>query len=276
MRLCSIASGSSGNCIYVGSDTTHLLVDVGISGKKAEQGLNELNLNVRDVGGILITHEHSDHIGGLGVLARKLNVPIYATKGTIAAMKSCKSLGNIDNSLFCEITPDSKFMIGDIFVKSIRISHDAAEPVAYRFESEGKTAGIMTDLGTYNDYIVETVEVKKIKKKYIAKDSINQDEEYNEAIALESKIKNVLNYLNIFYQDLTFIVCLHITVYFISTLQVVNYDVLKISLNKIIKRNYLIRFDEVNHMIIIEVNNNNVYDLSFNEALKKVKKYYIN
>lgn len=123
-----------------------------------------------------------------------------------------------------------------------------------------------------NDYIVETVEVKKIKKKYIAKDSINQDEEYNEAIALESKIKNVLNYLNIFYQDLTFIVCLHITVYFISTLQVVNYDVLKISLNKIIKRNYLIRFDEVNHMIIIEVNNNNVYDLSFNEALKKVKK----
>lgn len=157
MRLCSIASGSSGNCIYVGSDTTHLLVDVGISGKKAEQGLNELNLNVRDVGGILITHEHSDHIGGLGVLARKLNVPIYATKGTIAAMKSCKSLGNIDNSLFCEITPDSKFMIGDIFVKSIRISHDAAEPVAYRFESEGKTAGIMTDLGTYNDYIVENL-----------------------------------------------------------------------------------------------------------------------
>ena len=62
MRLCSIASGSSGNCIYVGSDNTHLLVDVGISGKKVEQGLNSLELTGKDIDGILITHEHSDHI----------------------------------------------------------------------------------------------------------------------------------------------------------------------------------------------------------------------
>ena len=69
MRLCSIASGSSGNCIYVGSDDTHLLVDVGISGKRIEQGLNELELTGKDIDGILITHEHSDHIkrsGGSG------------------------------------------------------------------------------------------------------------------------------------------------------------------------------------------------------------------
>ena len=71
MRLCSIASGSSGNCIYVGSDDTHLLVDVGISGKRMEQGLNELELTGKDIDGILITHEHSDHIKGLGVVARK-------------------------------------------------------------------------------------------------------------------------------------------------------------------------------------------------------------
>ena len=67
MRLCSIASGSSGNCIYVGSDNTHLLVDVGISGKRVEQGLNSLELTGKDIDGILITHEHSDHIKGLGV-----------------------------------------------------------------------------------------------------------------------------------------------------------------------------------------------------------------
>ena len=69
MRLCSIASGSSGNCIYVGSDNTHLLVDVGISGKRVEQGLNSLELTGKDIDGILITHEHSDHIKGLGVIA---------------------------------------------------------------------------------------------------------------------------------------------------------------------------------------------------------------
>lgn len=71
MRLCSIASGSSGNCIYVGSDTTHLLVDTGISGKKVEFGLNSLDLTTGDLDGILVTHEHSDHIKGLGVVARK-------------------------------------------------------------------------------------------------------------------------------------------------------------------------------------------------------------
>ena len=67
MRFCSIASGSSGNCIYVGSENTHVLVDTGISGKKMEAGLNSLDLTGRDLDGILITHEHSDHIKGLGV-----------------------------------------------------------------------------------------------------------------------------------------------------------------------------------------------------------------
>ena len=83
MRLCSIASGSSGNCIYVGSEATHLLVDVGISGKKAEAGLNSLGLTGRDLDGILVTHEHMDHVAGLGVMARKYDVPIYATPGTL-------------------------------------------------------------------------------------------------------------------------------------------------------------------------------------------------
>ena len=95
MRICSIASGSSGNCIYVGSDTTHLLVDVGISGKRTETGLNELNLSMRDIDGIFITHEHADHIAGLGVLGRKYGIPVYATKGTIAAIKKSSSVGAI-------------------------------------------------------------------------------------------------------------------------------------------------------------------------------------
>ena len=76
MRLCSIASGSSGNCIYAGTDKTHVLVDAGISGKRVENGLNDIGLTGRDIDAILITHEHIDHIAGLGVLSRRYGIPI--------------------------------------------------------------------------------------------------------------------------------------------------------------------------------------------------------
>jgi len=99
MQLYSIASGSSGNCIYVGSDTTHLLVDTGISKKRTEEGLNEIGVSLQDMDGILITHEHSDHIGGLGVISRKYHIPIYATKKTIDAIKGSSSLDSIDLSI---------------------------------------------------------------------------------------------------------------------------------------------------------------------------------
>lgn len=100
MRLCSIASGSSGNCIYVGSDKTHLLVDAGISGKKVEFGLNSLDLTTGDLDGILVTHEHSDHIKGLGVVARKCGVPIYATQERSVLWKIPGVLGKCRKEFF--------------------------------------------------------------------------------------------------------------------------------------------------------------------------------
>ncbi len=103
MRLCSIASGSSGNCIYVGSEATHLLVDVGISGKRTESGLRELGLAMGDIDGILVTHEHADHISGLGVIVRKYEIPVYATGGTIKAMRENGSLGVLEPELFHEV-----------------------------------------------------------------------------------------------------------------------------------------------------------------------------
>lgn len=157
MRLCSIASGSSGNCIYVGSDTTHLLVDVGISGKRTEAGLKELDLSMRDIDGIFITHEHADHIAGLGVLGRKYGIPIYATKGTINAIKNLNAVGEIPDELFCPISADEKIVIKDLVCNPMRISHDAAEPVAYRIQHGKKRVGIITDLGNYNDYTVESL-----------------------------------------------------------------------------------------------------------------------
>ncbi len=155
MQLYSIASGSSGNCIYVGSDTTHLLVDTGISKKRTEEGLQEIGISLQDMDGILITHEHSDHICGLGVISRKYHIPIYATERTIAAIKNCSSLGSVDEELFHTIKADESFVIKDIKCNPMHTSHDAADPVAYRFKSGGKQVAIATDLGTYNDYTVE-------------------------------------------------------------------------------------------------------------------------
>lgn len=155
MELCSIASGSSGNCIYVGTDATHLLVDVGISGKRTECGLNSIGQSLNNIDGILITHEHSDHICGLGVLSRKYHIPIYATRKTIGAIKQCSSLGKIEEGLFVPIQADEKFVIKDITIEPMHTSHDAIDPVAYRMRYENKRIAIATDLGTYNDYTVE-------------------------------------------------------------------------------------------------------------------------
>ena len=139
----------------MGSEATHLLVDVGISGKRTENGLNTLGITGADLDGILITHEHADHISGLGVMARKYDVPIYATQGTIEAIKECGTIGKIDEGLFREVHEDKKLIIKDLTVNPMRISHDAAQPVAYRIGYGDKKVGICTDLGIYNDYTVE-------------------------------------------------------------------------------------------------------------------------
>ena len=158
VKLCSIASGSSGNCIYAGCDSTHLLVDAGISGKRIEQGLNSIDLKTEEMQGILITHEHIDHIAGLGVLARRYGIPMYATAGTIDAILHTKSVGKIDETLFHEIEPDVDFTIGDLTIEPIGISHDAASPVAYKIKQPGKSMAVMTDLGVYNDRIIEKLQ----------------------------------------------------------------------------------------------------------------------
>lgn len=152
MRLCSIASGSSGNCIYVGSDTTHILVDDGISCKRTCEGINGLGIKPQELDAIFITHEHSDHIDGLGIMAKRYNIPIYATPGTIEGIKRNSKCKDIDRNLFYTVTADEKITIKDIIVDPMRISHDAAEPVAYRIYNEGKKAAVITDLGTYDDY----------------------------------------------------------------------------------------------------------------------------
>ena len=154
MRLCSIASGSSGNCIYVGSDNTHLLVDTGIRKKKIDAGLKELDIKGEELDGILITHEHSDHIQGLGVFSRKYEVPIYATPGTIEGIENYAPLGRMPEGLLHPIHTDESFILGDIKIDPFRISHDAKEPSGYRMNCCGKSVAVATDLGIYDEYTV--------------------------------------------------------------------------------------------------------------------------
>ncbi len=154
MRLCSIASGSSGNCIYLGSGNTSILIDAGISGKRVEKGLQEFGMTGRDINAILVTHEHSDHICGLGVLARRLGVPIYATAATIRQIRRQRSLGEIPDDLFFAVRPEEEVKIGEITALPFAISHDAADPVGYRLEAGGKTAAVATDMGVYTDYTI--------------------------------------------------------------------------------------------------------------------------
>ena len=157
MRMCSIASGSSGNCIYVGNDQGHLLVDAGISRKRIEEGLHSIGIKGEDVDGIFITHEHSDHIKGLGVFCRKYRVPIYATKGTIEGIKRNKGLGIMPEGLYREVEIDEICSLGEITVKPFAISHDARQPCGFRIHGGSHVVAVATDLGEYNDYIVENL-----------------------------------------------------------------------------------------------------------------------
>ncbi len=153
MEFFSIASGSSGNAIYAGTDKHGVLIDVGISGKRIEAGLNLYDHTGRDLDGILISHEHSDHVSGLGVIARKYNIPIYGTEKTLKKLRRSGSIGSIDPLLWHEISADEDFSIGDMIIHPFSISHDAACPVAYRIKNGEKSVAVCTDLGYFDEYI---------------------------------------------------------------------------------------------------------------------------
>lgn len=155
MRLMSIASGSSGNCIYVGSENTHLLIDAGISCKKVNEGLKELGLTGADITGVLVTHEHADHIGGLGVFLRKYKTPVYSAAETIQQICASRNIGKLPDGCFHPVEAGEKFTVGDIDVEALPISHDAARPLAYRMDCEKSSAAVVTDLGYYDHHLVD-------------------------------------------------------------------------------------------------------------------------
>lgn len=156
LRFSVLASGSTGNAFYIESDRTKLLVDAGLSGKEMDRLFAEIDVDPSQISGILVTHEHSDHIKGLGVIARKYQLPIYANEKTWKRMEN--SIG--------KLTVDQKFIFdsysvktfGDIDVESFRVSHDAVEPMFYTFHKGNNKVALVTDLGYVSERIKKTIE----------------------------------------------------------------------------------------------------------------------
>ncbi|MGL5150669.1 MAG: MBL fold metallo-hydrolase [Clostridium sp.] len=160
MRFCSLYSGSSGNSILVGGEKANILIDVGMAGKKIDEALNSIGHNGKEIDGIFITHEHSDHIKGVGILSRKYDIPIYANDKTWAAMEG--SLGKIKEHNIKIMDRRSIVNIKDISIKSFNIPHDAIAPVGYTVYHEGKMASVATDFGIYTEEIRDNIKDSEI------------------------------------------------------------------------------------------------------------------
>lgn len=152
MRFVSLESGSSGNCTYIGTRDTHILVDAGISCRKIDRGLESLDLKTSELSAILVTHEHSDHIAGLKTVSKKYHIPIYSARETLQAIHRLDAKGEIDPSLFHEVIPDQVNLIGDLRITPFHISHDAANPLGYRCTDGRTNAAVCTDLGSWSEY----------------------------------------------------------------------------------------------------------------------------
>ena len=153
-----LASGSSGNSFYLETPKKKLLIDAGLSGKKITGLLAEIDRKPEDLDAILITHEHSDHIHGVGVLARKYGMDLYANEATWKAMEGTKYLGKVDDAQKHIFEMGKTKTFGDIDIESFGVSHDAAAPQFYRFMKDGKSFVMLTDTGYVSDRMAGIIE----------------------------------------------------------------------------------------------------------------------
>ena len=160
MIFCSLYSGSSGNSILLGSEKTKILIDAGLSGKKIIDGLQEVGQNPNEIDGIFITHEHSDHIKGAGILSRKFNIPIYANELTWKAME--KSLGKIKEENIKIMPKRSTMSLNDLDITSFNTPHDSVASTGYTIKHKGKSASIATDIGTFTEEILRNIRESEV------------------------------------------------------------------------------------------------------------------
>lgn len=161
MKLCMapLFSSSSGNSILIGSEKTNLLVDAGMPGSKIKDALEEIQKDPAEICGIVITHEHSDHIKGVGILSRKYDIPVYANQATWEQME--EKVGRIAQKNI-RVFDRGDFYIGDIGIQPFSISHDAADPVGFGFYANGKKMAILTDTGKATKEMISRVKGSSI------------------------------------------------------------------------------------------------------------------
>lgn len=151
VKACSLVSGSSGNSIYIATDSTAVLVDAGSSCKRLENNMAKQDIDPNTIDAILITHEHSDHIGAVSVLARRYDIPVYSTESTLKATHA--KIRYADKLSYRPVATEENFKIKDFSCKAIRVSHDAIEPVCYRIDTGKAIVAVITDIGMWTNHL---------------------------------------------------------------------------------------------------------------------------
>ena len=157
LNFCSLYSSSSGNCLFVQSDNTNILIDCGVSTRKIETALDKINISPESISGILVTHEHSDHIQSIGNFSCKYNIPVYINNETWDALPidQREKIADVNHK---EIYIDEKFNLGDLEILPFSIPHDAINPCGFNIFHDGKKISIATDLGHMTDNILKSLE----------------------------------------------------------------------------------------------------------------------
>lgn len=155
MKFSVLASGSTGNSLFVETDETRVLVDAGLSGRQLEERLKRIGVDPSTLTAIFVSHEHIDHVKGLGVLVRRYQLPVYMNEATWNHLPP--SVGEIPESLQNVLETGASLEIHDLRVETIPVSHDAAEPVGFHFRQGEETLAIITDLGYVNQRITDQV-----------------------------------------------------------------------------------------------------------------------
>lgn len=149
MRFASLGSGSGGNATLICCGDTRILLDCGFGVRETQRRLTRLGLSVEALDAVVVTHEHSDHVKGVGALARKFRMPVYMTEGTYVS----RHYGEIPHLHL--IRNYQAFTVGSVQVQPVAVPHDAREPAQYIFESSSRRLGVLTDLGSITPHVAE-------------------------------------------------------------------------------------------------------------------------
>lgn len=154
-RFCSLYSSSRGNCTYIGTAQSGILIDCGVSAKKVREGLEALGVQPSSIEAIFVTHEHTDHVNGLRVFASKENIPVYSSQGTLSALADA----NVLNGKFpVSAIEKNGTEVGGMYIRPFSISHDAREPVGYSVQTpDGRKISVATDTGIVTDEVLNGI-----------------------------------------------------------------------------------------------------------------------